>query len=328
MQSDVVMVEILNWERYNPKRDQSSYSWLRLNNDIATDPDLFGLTAEQKFVWVCILCQASRDNKSIIRVNVAFIEHLTGVNRDAIEATLEFLEQKPVIRIQEVARPPATAGDRARPRVVASATPTNVRDERTYERTNVCTEPIKKIPKKRNPKPQQSDAVASSPVTQLKESFFEAYRNEFGREYPGWGAKENVQAAAWLRSVSFDKARELSKLFVQWNDPWVTQRGHAFGILVTQYVQLDAWAKSSTHLIRKIAQGKAAEKVDLQRAIDLEEMKRGVESRQAAQDLSLGQSVQRQLSVASSEGVSRDGSDPFSAEIYEPPSEDGYATGS
>ncbi len=48
-------IEIRSWSKYNPKRDQKTYSWLRLNNDIATGPTFFGLSNEEKFITIALL---------------------------------------------------------------------------------------------------------------------------------------------------------------------------------------------------------------------------------------------------------------------------------
>ena len=110
----------------------------------------------------------------------------------------------------------------------------------------------------------------------VKNEFLESYKREFGHDYPGWGAKENSQASSWLRSVPIAKAIDLCRLYPKWNDPWVTKQGHPFGILITQYVQLDAWAMSSEKRIQKIAEGKAMENITVKRAIEREETKNGI----------------------------------------------------
>lgn len=116
----------------------------------------------------------------------------------------------------------------------------------------------------------------SENTTIVKNEFLQSYQNEFGHVYPGWGAKENSQAGSWLKSVPIAKAIDLCRLYPKWNDPWVTKQGHPFGILVTQYVQLDAWAMSSEKRIQKIAQGRAMENVTVKRAIQREETKNGI----------------------------------------------------
>jgi hypothetical protein len=123
-----LFIEIINWDKYNPKRDQQSYTWLRLNNDIATDPDLFGLSAAQKFVWIEILCQASRKNKGTILVNLEQISHVTQVKIQEIMELIDFLEQKPICRTHDNARSP----------IVVGTTPTNETNER--DETNETNE--------------------------------------------------------------------------------------------------------------------------------------------------------------------------------------------
>lgn len=104
-------------------------------------------------------------------------------------------------------------------------------------------------------------------VGMLRDAFLEAYRLEFKRDYPAWGAKENGQAKNWLRSITVHRAMELARLYPKWNDTWVTSQGHPFGILVTQFVKLDAWALSKDVMIRKMA-ADMAEKNNVKRRVE------------------------------------------------------------
>lgn len=173
-------------------------------------------------------------------------------------------------------------------------------------------------------KTKQAAPEVPTPVTEIRDAFLESYRNEFGREYPGWGAVENSKVTAWLKSVSLENAKRLCGLYPKWNDPWVTKVGHPLGVLITQYVQLDAWARGSKQLIAKIASGKAAERVDLNRAVEAEEMKRGLSERiraQNANDLEHSQSRQGKLSLVTPAKVSRIPGDPFGQGVFDPGSE-------
>lgn len=193
--------------------------------------------------------------------------------------------------------------------------------------TSASTSTSVQRPKKKK-EPRQADPSDPTPVTLVKNAFLESYRKEFKREYAGWGAKENGQAANWLKSVSLESAKRLCELYPQWNDPTVTRSGHPFGFLVSQYVQLDAWAHNPKQLIRKIAAGKAAENVDLKRAVDFEEMKRGLKhtatKQQAIEDLSAARRVQKPIPISAAQGILGESRDPFGAEIFDLPSESNF----
>lgn len=131
---DGAIIEILNWDKFNPKRDQSTYSWLRLSNNIATDPSLFGLDAAQKFVWITMLCQASKENQSTIKVNIKYLSHVTGVEISSIVALLDFLENTSIISTDYNARSSAVA----RGRDISATLPLRT-NERTIKRANdIC----------------------------------------------------------------------------------------------------------------------------------------------------------------------------------------------
>jgi hypothetical protein len=95
---DGATIEIINWDKYNPKRAQVTYTWLRLDNNIATDRSLFGLDPEQRYAWIVILCEVSRNNDPRYELNLPFLEHLTQVSQKKLTLLLQFLEKKGVIR--------------------------------------------------------------------------------------------------------------------------------------------------------------------------------------------------------------------------------------
>ena len=143
--SDLIQIEIPNWEKYNPKRDQKTYTWLRLDQGIGTDPNLFGLSAEQKFVWIMILCEASKNNTGTVLVNIGWISDTSKVRTGEIKSLISFLEEKQII---ETPRPRTTAHDRASECPRPRTTPTNERtNERTEEESSGVDTPAQPLPK-------------------------------------------------------------------------------------------------------------------------------------------------------------------------------------
>jgi hypothetical protein len=167
-----------------------------------------------------------------------------------------------------------------------------------------------------------------SPVTLVKKAFCESYEKEFSRSYTGWGAKEASQAKTWLKSVSLEKACELCRLYPKWNDRWVTERGHPFGLLTTKYVELDSWAHSHEKLIQKIAIGEAVKTNQLKRAIQREDLYAGVRERIKEQENHDDSgSIQGKLPNTAETGFPESSDNPFNESIFDARSKDTDANG-
>lgn len=208
MSSDVFTITIKNWDKHNPKRDQKSYTWLRLNNDISTDPELFALDAEQKFVWIEILCQASRKNSGTIKVNLSQISYITKVSLIKINQLIEFLEQKPIIEVH----------DRALPRDVVTTTPTYEQD--VLHETNVRT--------------IETSAKASAPS--LGSQLFETYSKAFFKRYgvnPVRNAKTN-SLCKQLATRLGEEAHQVIEFYLSHNDQWFLKMQHDLASLVSK----------------------------------------------------------------------------------------------
>lgn len=124
-------IEIRSWEKYNPKRDQRNYTWLRLNNDLIVNPDLYALEPLEKHLWVLILCEASKKNNARITLNLPWFCAHSKLEKEFIEKTLLKLEGENLLSVLDT---------ELRSRAVAtrqSTTPTYERTDVRNERTDV-----------------------------------------------------------------------------------------------------------------------------------------------------------------------------------------------
>lgn len=146
----MIEITILNWNKYNPKRAQKTYTWLRLDNQIPTDPDLYGLDAEQKFVWIAILCHASRKNSKTVKIKIDYLSHMTTVDKKKVLMAVFFLQENHIIECSPtLALPHATPGCSERLRLTTPTNErTNERDERD-ERSSSDTGPSVPAPTER-----------------------------------------------------------------------------------------------------------------------------------------------------------------------------------
>lgn len=126
----VIKITVLNWDKYNPKRDQKSYTWLRLDNMILTDPDLWGMTAEQKFVWIGILAECSKKNLDTIDLNLEWLNDQTKVAIESIYELIGFLSVKH-IKVHDNIRPNRAAPESVTDESRQNSTPTDETDGRT-----------------------------------------------------------------------------------------------------------------------------------------------------------------------------------------------------
>lgn len=155
---DVVEIEVVNWERYNPRTDRKSSAWFRLENSIATEPKFFGLSCAQKFIAICIFAEASKKCGAKAKIHVDWLSDQLKIDASEIRQTIQHLVGGGVVVV--------SSGVAA----VSSGCP-------TYERTNV-----------RTPKPP-AGAGAFSFEAEFKE-FSEKYTELFPGAVVGGKAKD------------------------------------------------------------------------------------------------------------------------------------------
>lgn len=123
-----MIINIRNWDKYNPKRDQKSYTWLRLNNDTFSGQDFCEYSAQELIVWISILCEASKKNSGKIDLKLPYLKIITRLSDTEINAAILKLHDDNYLEIEGdvVSLHHAVAP-------LQITTPTYVR---TYERTN------------------------------------------------------------------------------------------------------------------------------------------------------------------------------------------------
>lgn len=90
-------ITVCDWGKYNPKRSQKTYTWLRLNNDFFYSPDMDGLTGEEMIVWVVILCLASKENTGKIKMSPDKLARRARVDLSVINSAIQKLFDEELI---------------------------------------------------------------------------------------------------------------------------------------------------------------------------------------------------------------------------------------
>lgn len=122
----LIKLKIKNWQKFNPKRAQKTYTWARIDCRINRDDRLYDLTAEQKLVWIEIILCAAPKNTGFVALNIAEMAAVLKISEILINSTIKFLITNQLVEY-------ATTGPL--PRHYTETTPTN---ERTNVRTNTC----------------------------------------------------------------------------------------------------------------------------------------------------------------------------------------------
>lgn len=105
---DVIELTINNWDKYNPKKDQKNYTWLRLDNRIATDQKIFTLSHEKKWIWICILCEASKTNTGYVSFTIHWLAYISKSSEKIVSQTIDFLIQTKLVGPSGRVPPPYT----------------------------------------------------------------------------------------------------------------------------------------------------------------------------------------------------------------------------
>lgn len=91
-------LEVINWEKYNPKESNKSHSWLRLDNGVVMDEFFQTMSGSELKVWVWILCERSRKGTTLITLDTEIVQRLIRVRTQFIHTSVTLLTEFGIVR--------------------------------------------------------------------------------------------------------------------------------------------------------------------------------------------------------------------------------------
>lgn len=98
---DVIKLKVLNWEKYNPRRDYKNPWWFALSNRLFEDPKFFDLSHPEIVVWIYILSQASQQKTSSVTINYAHANKICKISKALMTRAIGKFEKLSLIQIDK-----------------------------------------------------------------------------------------------------------------------------------------------------------------------------------------------------------------------------------
>lgn len=128
-------IEILNWEKFNPRPDRKTSTWFRMDHSIFEDPKFDDLTPDEIAAFLYLLCMASKASSCTVTVKYSHAERIAKIKNQTLSNVITKLQQSQFLIITGDNRCQVVTDGRglAQSHEGAGALRTNVR---TYEHAN------------------------------------------------------------------------------------------------------------------------------------------------------------------------------------------------
>lgn len=97
---DRAIIEVVNWDKYNPRADVKRPSWFRFEHEFALSSEFFDLDCEQKWLWIIVLSFTNQKNGGPIVWHSKYVEATTRVGAEKQDATLDLFNKIGMIKIR------------------------------------------------------------------------------------------------------------------------------------------------------------------------------------------------------------------------------------
>jgi hypothetical protein len=98
---EYIELEILNWYKWNPRRDGHKSWWFKISNEIFEDPLTGELSAEEFRAFMYILCQASKGNSALVRIHFKQAKRVASISAQSLHSVIGVFEKAQSFRVQK-----------------------------------------------------------------------------------------------------------------------------------------------------------------------------------------------------------------------------------
>jgi hypothetical protein len=215
-----IELELLNWDKYNPRKDLKATTWMRFQNSIYEDPQFFDFDHGEICFWIYLLCMASKKQSSTVIVNITHAERIGRFKKSTIDSCIEKLKHINCVterhaHVTSTLRARHTTNERTEQNM------TNVTNDTHATRARYAVE--------KNAENLPTDKSGGSKV-------WDRYREQFVKRYgvePMRNAKVNAQCKQLYERLGESGIGAID-FYLTHNDSWYLKNQHDLGSLLAK----------------------------------------------------------------------------------------------
>ena len=222
---DGATLEVINWEKYNPRKDLKATQWFRFQNSLFEDPNFIDFSATEIVALIYILSLASKRQSGSIKISMAHVERIGRIKEKDFSSAIEKLLSLQFVQItSEVEHADVTTTSHARDVHVPLRDETRrnetERDETDAQGSVVGTQTRAVL----NPEGPSAGALTWR-------GYKTAYQEKYG-EAPPWNGKIAGQLKAFISRVPAAEAPDIARFYLSHTDRYYVQSMHPVGLLL------------------------------------------------------------------------------------------------
>jgi hypothetical protein len=251
---DGATIEIIKWEKYNPRKDLKATNWLRLQNSLFEDPNFIEFNHSEILFWVYLLSMASKKQAGSIRLSVAHAERIGRFRTEDITSAIAKLTELECVQVTErEVKTGVTSTSRTRNTDVRghnlSGNTTNERTNNQRDERNETNGAHVHAPDSSNPDAtkenlpiKEVNPEGPTPTALTWRSYRDAYQEKYG-EAPPFNAKIGGQLKSFVSRVPKEEAPSIAAFFLTHKDQYYLKSMHPVGLLLRDAEKLRTeWA--------------------------------------------------------------------------------------
>jgi hypothetical protein len=100
--SETLTVEILNWDKYNPRKDVKKPAWFACSNSLFDNHEFYDFTHTEMISWIYMLSLASKKLSGVITIHWEHLERIGRIKKKDFLAAIEKLQRNHCVRVSSL----------------------------------------------------------------------------------------------------------------------------------------------------------------------------------------------------------------------------------
>jgi hypothetical protein len=97
--NEVLTVEIINWDKFNPRKDFKTPTWFACSNGLFDNHEFFDFSHTEMLSWIYILSLASKKKSKVVTIHWSHLEKVGRIKQKEFLAAIQKLQRNQCVQL-------------------------------------------------------------------------------------------------------------------------------------------------------------------------------------------------------------------------------------
>lgn len=214
---NIVQISIKNWSKYQERPDRKNYTWFKFERDFFEDSKIYGLSKDQKLLFIFLLCQRNKSEKNELDILLDLVTVFLSISQEQLINDIGVLKVEDLIEVKSLSvLNPAKA--------VMTPSLDKIRGDKIREESSGG---------------QNFPNFAPQRIQEFIGIYVKAFKKKYPDGRPTLHGKAQGQIKRFLKDYPFERACDLIQVYFQMEEQWFETKAFDFSTFLENLQKIE-----------------------------------------------------------------------------------------